>query len=84
MTLTLVITAGDIAKGKSCSPTECPLALAFMRQLGEPVRVTQYLVFWRNLNEELAELPQKLQQFVDDFDNGRPVKPCRVRVAVGQ
>ena len=69
------VTKADIRAGKQCNATECPLALAMHRALGE--RAVVGLCEWnRFMRDETFLLPDAACEFRRNFDNAEPgVKP---------
>jgi hypothetical protein len=71
-TVTIKVTAEDIAAGEKFDCFRCPVALAATRVLpvGTALRVkTHALVFW-NPDYREANLPAIARYFIEDFDNG--------------
>lgn len=68
-TITIEVTADDIARGtrKSCSC--CPIALALARCTGLVVSVESDWVYF------MPDLPQTAVEFIKTFDAGKPVQP---------
>jgi hypothetical protein len=87
--LRLMITAEDIACGVRESYESCPVALALKRQTGatwarvEPERAhASYGLDMGGGCGWIAEmrLPPRMVEWVDDFDDGRDVKPTYLTV----
>lgn len=74
MTLTIDVTAEDIAAGKRSSGCDCPIALAAKRKLGrrDGVGVGSLAI---NIGGDWSWLPQSARVFIRRFDDCRPVEP---------
>lgn len=73
-TLTVTVTADDIAEGEALSCSACPVALA-IRRLGYPhARVDWGYAMMRGYDARI-ELPPAAVKFIEDFDDGRVVHP---------
>lgn len=73
------VTKDDIAEGRRANPYKCPIANAVRRITGiRRVRVTTSFVdlspAWFN-DVDTVSLPRRAEQFIDHFDNSKPVKP---------
>jgi hypothetical protein len=82
---TITVTQEDINDGKGGNCTLCPIALAAKRTFPDicPVVGAYFLVLDSAPGEEdgeLIPLPGDAQQFVEDFDFGRPVEPFSFKV----
>jgi hypothetical protein len=75
-TLTISVTAEDIAAGHPLACSACPVALAAQRAFGgRPVIVDSFLSI-RGQEERLSwSLPDSVYAFIKAFDAGRPVQP---------
>lgn len=74
----VTITRDDIRRGTRRSPFSCPIARALKREHGiiagvgiTSVETLQPISKWKLR----AELSLKAERFVNDFDEGKPVKP---------
>jgi hypothetical protein len=82
----LIIHDGDLHFGKRCNEVECPVALAMRRLVNYSVvvsvGVTHITLRRRRDGEHLLDykMSKKLQQFINTFDRGQPVKEGRFRV----
>jgi hypothetical protein len=72
-TLTIEVTAADIAAGIPEMSFACPIALAAARLTGEPVKVTDDAI--RVGRSMYADLQPEAVEFVCDFDDGLEVSP---------
>jgi hypothetical protein len=81
-TITVSVTKRDISRGRRCSSSTCPVAWALNRRTAKKwdVACGRCLLFatahWS------APMPEVVKDFVDAFDNGKPVKPFRFRLDV--
>ncbi len=73
MGLNLFVTQNDIDNGVRGSKTGCAIARAVSRLFGtSDVSVSTHKIFVGN--KEYTPTPE-VQQFIYDFDNGKPVRP---------
>lgn len=78
--MVLDILQSDIANGK---PGDClldPAAIALKRITGVPWRVTPELCYPETSGLRPFPTPRALVKFIEAFDDGKPVKPLRVKV----
>lgn len=69
-----------IERGKGRSKIDCPIALA-MREAFTDSSVCVYPKFYHIRYDGIDyALPQTCTEFIDDFDNKRPVKPFSFRI----
>jgi hypothetical protein len=78
-TLTIEVTAADIAAGIPEMSFACPIALAAARLTGEPVKVTDDAI--RVGRSLYADLPPEAAEFVCNFDDGVEVSPLTFTIA---
>lgn len=71
----ITVTKKDIQMGLPSDSCLCPIARAVRRVLGRGVRVWRYGVYRRLSEDDFAEFPERVTQFIDRFDDGKPVKP---------
>ena len=81
----VTVTREDIAIGQRDSIVSCPIARALKRSLAKLVTdqgmppmlidVRVWATFWYVPGGPRASLPASAQQFINDFDLGRPVTP---------
>lgn len=72
-TIKIRVTKADIEAGKCCSSISCPIALAIQRCCKPKFLSVGYDVC---INSDWdIPLPAAANQFIRDFDGGRPVKP---------
>jgi hypothetical protein len=74
------VTLKDIEEGYRGSCYECPIALAFKREVKPTSQIGLNVGAARILHREVHEwdtytLPKKAQTFIKRFDGGKPVKP---------
>lgn len=70
------VTARDIERGDPLNSLQCPIALACKRTFKRKAEVDGFTAEVKMKNKtKVFELPEKAQNFVDDFDAGRTVKP---------
>lgn len=74
-TVTINVTAEDIAMGKRRKCDECPIALASYRALGCPVRVFPYSIALNDGSCRTAMLGDVPSAFIHSFDEAYPVHP---------
>lgn len=73
-----------IDKGVCNSPWECPIALAAQEAIGtDELSVWPYLLTWcaGELVHE-ADMPRPAREFIENFDDGRPVEPFEFEIEV--
>ena len=70
------VTRRDIKNGHLKDEKSCPIALALRRLSFKGCKVDGY--DWSFGNAE-AKLPKSARNFVEAFDNGKPVKPFSFR-----
>jgi hypothetical protein len=84
MIVSFRITKADIEKGKREDCALCPAALAVRRKLPR-FRVASDTAFrgdtGKNVHYE-TPLPKKVRHFINEFDNGRPVKPLTFSIRI--
>lgn len=80
-TVTIDVTADDIAKGKPKEPCDCPIAIATDRAFGGGVAIScgQTLI---GINFVDYSLPVPARRFIRRFDDGENVKPFSFSVEV--
>lgn len=84
-TLTVRVTDADIRRALPLSATHCPIARAVRRETGAKtvlVSASGHALLSRKTNTEKMPLwnyAYDAIDFANDFDKGRPVKPCTVR-----
>lgn len=71
-TMKITVTKEDIKKGKPEQGESCPIARAIRRQTRKKVHVGYICL---EINHCEYTFPQEAQQFVKDFDAGKPVGP---------
>ena len=81
MSLTITVTADDIANGKPGQGTSCPVALAAYRAGVPEALVGPRVIRYKG---RFVPLPRSAIRFVRSFDRGRPVKPFRFRLKEGK
>ena len=74
------VTLKDIEEGYRGSCYDCPIALAFKREVKTTSHTGLSIGAERILHREVHEwdtytLPKKAQTFIKRFDDGKPVKP---------
>jgi hypothetical protein len=74
------VTLKDIEEGFRGSCYDCPVALAFKREVKPTTQIGLNVGTERILHREVHEwdtytLPKKAQTFIKRFDGGKPVKP---------
>ena len=79
-TVTVEVTADDIAHGKPGRCSSCPIALGVIRSgIGATDIAVGLETCWVSMahDEHLTgyEMPDEALDFIDAFDNGRPVAP---------
>ena len=81
------VTEDHIRNGTRRNPISCPIACAVKEQ--HPIAVEQG---WRICSSEIErlshdiasiDLPQEAKEFIDDFDNERPVQPFEFEICLG-
>ena len=84
-TTTISVTAKDIAEANKrlvdgmqriCN---CPVSLAIERKTGKR---TSVCFFALGAYISISELPRKAQDFIEDFDLGKPVKPFSFKLDI--
>jgi len=81
MTYTIKVTAEDIAMGKPKHGGLCPVALAVRRYLpAVPIVVLSKCIQY-DADEIEVELPGRVQAFIRNFDESKPVKPFTFRLS---
>lgn len=75
------VTQEDIDNGQRAVPSACPIARAIRKNfMGATVNRTNVkLDGWG----KSTELPQIAKNFVNDFDNGKPVRPFDFELDLG-
>lgn len=73
----IVVTNKEIKRGKRCSLTCCPIALAAQKSglRGVSVMSDHILYFISGIGYMFFDLPMKAQSFIYNFDIGEKVKP---------
>ncbi len=73
----IFVTKKHIKKGKRRKMLSCPIALALKQKFKdqEPEVSSEEVALWSNGDQQFYTLPQKAQKFVEDFDEGKKVKP---------
>lgn len=75
MTIKVEVTKEDIANGERENSCKCPVALALSR-LGTDVSVGNGEIgFWLGDKYRLIEIPDMVDDFITQFDNGKEVEP---------
>ena len=74
------VTQKDIEEGYRGSCHDCPVALAFKREVKTAFEIGLSVGAERILHREVHEwdtytLPKRAQTFIKRFDNGKPVEP---------
>ena len=77
-TVTIEVTAEDIAAGRMSACTGCPVALAMTRALGTETRVYMLHGEFPDTDEMFA-LPATVRSFIRAFDAGEGVEPFAFR-----
>jgi hypothetical protein len=72
--LTVDVTAADIAEGHPLACSFCPVALATSRAMGRPVHVSAFITV-KDYPRLSWGLPDAVYVFVKAFDAGLPVAP---------
>lgn len=80
-TITVEVTAEDIANGVKGKCTSCPVARALSRAAGEPWSVA-FDYATRERDCARAWLTPKCRTFIEDFDCGEPVAPFSFTIEV--
>lgn len=81
----LAVNQNSIDLGQPGHHHYCPLAHALRKRGFTRITVDIELANFRigrNGRRVFARLPQKAQQFVKDFDNGRTVTPCTLALTI--
>lgn len=74
------VTKEDIKKGNQGHCRDCPIALAASRAFGVDVLVRSRYVAVDAVpggRNAIYSLPENARNFINNFDNGRPVRPFR-------
>ena len=77
-TVEITVTAAHIARGKRCTSTACPVALAIKETLHPlSVNVQSEVINFGVPGGKFSPVrpPAEAAYFVDEFDDGIPVKP---------
>lgn len=78
-TVTVEVTQADIEKGCKKDANNCPIARAVLRceKSITGVQVADSITGWRYDGEEVfrVDTPKAAYDFIDNFDNRRPVAP---------
>ena len=74
------VTAGDIAIGHRSSALLCPVALALKRAF--PRRWCTVSTREYGVGDKVEFLSKEVQQFIESFDAGYPVKPFQFRISL--
>lgn len=61
----------------------CPIALAVDRTTGRTCDVWNDCI-WTRHYERVCSLPGSATQFIEDFDDGRPVQPIEFEVGLSE
>lgn len=74
-TITVTVEPKHEKAGKPCDPCGCAMTLA-IRDAGYPHAETTSRYWWISISTgfRLLTLPKNAQQFIADFDAGRPVR----------
>tara|TARA_R100000656_G_scaffold104176_1_gene75950 strand:- start:16881 stop:17159 length:279 start_codon:yes stop_codon:yes gene_type:complete len=86
-TITVKVTAEDIAEGQPLTCRYCPIALAVRRALGAdlrtPIQVTPaFISHYVGSVEHIYELPPEARDFIIYFDRGYPGEPFEFELEV--
>jgi hypothetical protein len=80
-TVTVKITADDIAAGETVSANNCPIALALKRHF--PRRKEIAVGDWSiRLGSTVIGIPKKAERFLDRFDDGKRVRPFSFEIEI--
>ena len=78
------VTEEHIDEGVKGCPRNCPVALAFWDAGAVDVRIGAGRADWRMSNDDLravsAKLPERVQEFVGQFDHGEEVEPLEFEI----
>jgi len=75
------VTEKHIKKGVISDPWNCPIAIAIQKATGiEPTVTSEWYIldsvkFPVPKKVSKLPMPKKVSKFIDDFDQGKPVKP---------
>lgn len=72
--MTIHVTQDDISRGLKNDCCRCPIALA-IEPFGRRLFVNEYSISYDRFEEYGIELPKIAVQFIEDFDDYKPVKP---------
>jgi len=75
---TFEVTADDIAQGKPTKCAECPVARAVARCF--PERKIHVGLMLLKINQAVYYLSRDATDFIESFDDGMEVVPCRLTV----
>lgn len=73
----ICVTNKDIDRGAPKSVWQCPIAIALKRKFAKFTPSVSEVEFslWFKGDQEFYSLPRKAEKFIQDFDNGKKVKP---------
>lgn len=72
--LKITVTQEDIEEGQARSCHRCPVALAMSRTIGRELVVYPHYAGTLGM-DVVCFFPSEVEQFIADFDEGKPVKP---------
>ena len=84
--LEIIVTEGDIKRGKKMNIFTCPIAKAAKRALKYKVKLSvggETLRFYTD-KEYVIHLPKKAEKFILSFDKGEKVKPFKFVIRYGK
>lgn len=72
------VSQDDIEYGWKADAVLCPVAIALCREIGAPVKVS--CLHWQSLYYGVKALPEKVIDWIYDYDTGRDVQPMTFEV----
>lgn len=76
------VTWEDINNGHRADHCNCPIALAASRAFGFPITAT-YGGLWKDVITPLGTFHQEIQDWMYNFDLGKPVDPISFEISSG-
>ena len=79
------VTRKHIKEGRRCAGDSCPVSLALQKQLNRDdvhVSSTDVVIGEFGRKKEVIPLSKSVQEFINRFDNEKPVKPFKFKLNI--